>query len=111
VDLLKVASLGDGFAVAVLIARSDEPAASVEQPAGLTARLAGASRTRFRQVDSFVDLGLGFLRQGALPVETRRPVLFLDLGEFERTAVGLDCRPDPSAGALQQSRHPWPHSG
>ena len=45
VNLFKVASFGDGFAFAVLIARSHEPAAPVKQTAKFSAVLAGAGRS------------------------------------------------------------------
>jgi hypothetical protein len=64
--------------------------------------LACAGAAGLGQVDDFLDPLVRFRRERALPVQPGRPVLFLDLRELKGSAVSLDCRPDPSAGALQQ---------
>jgi len=100
--VLKVAPFGDRNAFAVLRATGHQPATGPVQPTFLTAHFADAGAAGFRQIDGFLDAGGGFGRRGAIPVQVRRPILFLDLSEPEGAAVGLDRRADPSAGALQQ---------
>src|SRR5258708_17824651 len=92
----------DGMALAVRRAARHQPAATAVQAAFRATDLARAGAAGLGQVDDFLDPGVRFGRERAFPVQSGRPVLFLDLRELKDAAVHLHRRPDAGARALQQ---------
>src|SRR5260370_6420518 len=101
-DVLPAGLFRDGMALGVRRAACHQPAASAVQAAFRATDLACAGAAGLGQVDDFLDQGVRFGRERAFPVQSGRPVLFLDLSELKGAAVSLDRGPYAGARPLQQ---------
>src|ERR1700687_785814 len=101
-DVLPAGLFRDGLALGVHRAARHQPAASAVQAALRATDLACASAAGLGQVDDFLDPLVRFRRERAFPVQSGRPVLFLDLSELKGAAVSLDRGPYAGARPLQQ---------
>src|SRR5260370_20546683 len=89
-DVLPAGLFRDGMALGVRRAACHQPAASAVQAAFRATDLARTGAAGLGQLDYFLDQGVRFGRKRAFPVQSGRPVLFLDLSELKGAAVGLD---------------------